>query len=120
MSESAAFGIVFLHGSGDTGKGLHQWIQNCNPDFLAKLNGLKFKYRFPSAKPIPYTLSYHYPSTVWHDRVALTLDAPEDTEGVLRSVAFLDAEIEQLILEGVPVEKIFIFGMSMGGHMALQ
>lgn len=113
------FGLILLHGSGDSGLHFYQWI-SCFPSFKSKLGSKQFKYRYPSARPIPYTLAGRIIHSVWHDRLALSPDAPEDTEGVLSSIVLIDAEIDEFIKEGIPVERIFVLGMSMGGHMALQ
>merc|ERR1719412_1827864 len=50
----------------------------------------------------------------------MAYEAPEDKDGMARSVAQVDAEIDRLIAAGVPVERIGVAGMSMGGCLALH
>eukprot|EP00439_Symbiodinium_sp_Y106_P033024 s3366_g3.t4 len=60
------------------------------------------------------------PQTVWFDRVAMAYEAPEDVPGLKRSVELVDKEIDKLVESGVPVSKIGVGGMSMGGCLALH
>ena len=119
-SSTIKWGVIFLHGSGDTGHGLYEWINSTHRHFFSLLDQAHFVCRFPNSPKRPYTLSGGQISSVWHDRVALSLTCAEDTPGILRSVDIVDCEIEALGKEGVPPERIFLWGLSMGGHMALQ
>jgi len=76
--------------------------------------------RFPDAPEVPYTLCEGLPQTVWFDRKANSLDDPEDVAGVERSVAQIDEEIDQICADGIPVNRICVCGMSMGGALALH
>merc|ERR1719265_2395966 len=60
------------------------------------------------------------PQAVWFDRVAMAYEAPEDKEGVARSVEQVDAEIDKLVAAGIPLNRIGVGGMSMGGCLALH
>mgnify|MGYP003649937480 CR=1 FL=1 len=57
---------------------------------------------------------------VWHDRVGLSPQADEDVEGIKEAVKVVEAEVEELEKLGIPSKYIFVFGFSMGGHVALQ
>ena len=105
-------GVVFLHGSGDSGDGFKNWICSANGAFLTSLLERGFGYRFPSASPIPYTLCGGELMNVWHDRTGLDVNAPEDTEGVLKSIEFIEKSIEELLMEGVPQHSIYLVGLS--------
>lgn len=112
-------GVIFLHGSGDTGDGFQSWIADVNPSFLPDLSSIPCAFRFPSAIPMMYSYSgcvMH----VWHDRNELALSCVEDTAGIMRSIGIIDEEIESLMAQGVALERICIIGLSMGGHMALH
>lgn len=113
-------GIVFLHGSGDTGEGLLSWINGTHETFLKSLAEKGFEVSFPSATPRRYSLFGGEIANVWHDRTDLAITCNEDTEGVLKSMLVVDREIEGFIARGVPAEHVFVFGLSMGGHLALQ
>lgn len=112
-------GIVFLHGSGCSGEGFCEWIENTH-DILSRFEQSGIKFKFPSAPLRRYTLAGGERLAVWHDRQFLSLSCPEDTDGVLDSIKIIDNSINELICEGVPENRIIIFGLSMGGHMALQ
>jgi predicted esterase len=82
---------------------------------------MNYIFTFPSARVRPYSLGGGGRCAVWHDRTALDIACDEDTEGVCDAVHnVVDKCIESLVSKGAPVNRIFIFGMSMGGHVALQ
>merc|ERR1711938_312081 len=57
--------VIFLHGSGDTGRGVEGWLRSlAPPEALAP-----FDWEFPTAEPIPYALAGGQVSSVWYDRV---------------------------------------------------
>ena len=57
--------IVFLHGSGDTGDGVSQWLESLGvKEHLFEDTAIVF----PSAPPRPYSMYGGEISTVWHDR----------------------------------------------------
>lgn len=114
------WGIIFLHGSGDTGHGLYEWINSTHLHFFSLLHQANVVCRFPNSPKIPFSLFGGEITSVWHDRVALSLTCAEDTPGILRSIDIVDREIEILGKEGIPPQQIFLWGLSMGGHMALQ
>lgn len=50
----------------------------------------------------------------------MAYEAPEDVPGLKRSVELVDKEIDKLVESGVPISKIGVGGMSMGGCLALH
>mgnify|MGYP003387552746 CR=1 FL=1 len=122
MDNSRGIGIVFLHGSGDTGAGFCEWLEEASDSFsLQQLDALNISYRFPSASPMPYTLDGGCLSKVWHDRYDLKSNSTEDVTGIQTSMDLIDEEIDYLInTKDIPCQNIFLWGLSMGGHMALQ
>ncbi|CAM9320420.1 unnamed protein product [Choristocarpus tenellus] len=68
----------------------------------------------------PYTLAGGVTSHVWFDRSALSPSAPQDKNGVRRSIHQVAEEIRNLEEAGVPRGGIFIGGFSMGGCLALE
>ena len=111
--------ILFLHGSGDTGENFQSWI-NSNKSFLTHFKSLGFIFSFPTAPLVPYTLNEGIKSNVWFDRIKLSIDAPEDMIGIQNSISKIDQIIDSFIMQNITLKNIFVFGMSMGGHMALQ
>ena len=102
--------VIFLHGSGDTGRGVEGWLRSlAPPDALAA-----FDWEFPTAEPIPYTLAGGQVSSVWYDRVGgFEPHHPEQTDSVERSAARILALIDAAVKRGVPPSKIAVGGFSI-------
>lgn len=116
-----AAAVIFLHGSGDTGPGVQAWLHHVSEGLFEEgLRKAGISLRFPTAPRVPYSLNGGMPQTVWFDRVAMAYEAPEDVEGLTRTVELVDKEIDKLIESGIPVSKIGVAGMSMGGCLALH
>ncbi|CAJ1429958.1 unnamed protein product [Effrenium voratum] len=119
MSPKAA--LIFLHGSGDTGEGVQEWLSCVSRGaFEAELGRGGVALQCPTAPMVPYSLNGGRPQRVWFDRVAMAYDAPEDEAGLKRSVELVDKEIDKLKALGLPSSKIGVAGMSMGGCLALH
>lgn len=114
------YAIIFLHGSGDTGSGFQDWIVQTDATFLNRLSRQGFSFQFPTASARPYSLAGGAVSSVWHDRKELSPFGVEDTDGLISSIAKIDDDVESIIQSGIDAKNVFIFGMSMGGHLALQ
>lgn len=115
--------VVFLHGSGDTGAGVRQWLEAASGGEFERVLGseLGLKVVFPTAPKRPYTLAEGMPSTVWFDRERLSPRSPQDREGVLRSLRQVEDKVRKIEEEeGVPRSAIFVGGFSMGGCLALE
>ena len=109
--------VVFLHGSGDTGGGVADWVGSL---VTREEVGTNTAVLFPSAKLRPYTLSGQNKASVWHDREELSMEGREDTEGIKnmgQNVEQLLSEVEQC---GVVRSGIALGGFSQGGHLALH
>mmetsp|Transcript_52301 Transcript_52301/g.124783 ORF Transcript_52301/g.124783 Transcript_52301/m.124783 type:complete len:229 (+) Transcript_52301:108-794(+) len=114
-------GLVFLHGSGDSGEGIEMWLTQASSGkfntFLAE-GGVVAVY--PNAPVVPYSLMGGQPLAVWFDRIGMKYEAPEDQAGITRSVSQVDAEIDRLVALGIPENRIAVAGFSMGGCLALH
>ncbi|CAB3370689.1 Hypothetical predicted protein [Cloeon dipterum] len=109
--------VIFLHGSGDNGHGVQDWVQGLmNQQFMFS----HLKVIFPSAPFMPYTLYGGDPSTVWFDRLDLSPMAPEHLESVNSMAENLKALVLKEVDSGIPLERIAIGGFSMGGAMSLH
>jgi len=109
--------VIFLHGSGDTGRGVEGWLRSlAPPEALAP-----FDWEFPTAEPIPYALAGGQVSSVWYDRVGgFEPHHPEQTDSVERSASRILALIDAAVKRGVSPSKIAVGGFSMGGNLAYQ
>uniref|UniRef100_A0A915HN52 palmitoyl-protein hydrolase n=1 Tax=Romanomermis culicivorax TaxID=13658 RepID=A0A915HN52_ROMCU len=103
--------VIFMHGLGDTG---HGWA----PVFQ-QIRSPHVKYVLPTAPTMPVTLNMgmHMPS--WFDIKGLSLNAPEDSEGIKRATSKVHSLIEDEIKSGIPSNRVIIGGFSQGGGLAL-
>ena len=85
--------IIFLHGSGDSGRGVSDWLDSLTVRPRLETNTAVI---FPSARPRPYSMYGGEVSSVWHDRRELNLSAWEDTEGLESMTTSLDSFISQI------------------------
>ena len=88
--------VVFLHGSGDSGPGVAEWLHSLGA--RAMLDH-KTAILFPSARERPYSLAGGESSRVWHDRRELNISAWEDQEGIARMADSLNTFISQVCQE---------------------
>lgn len=81
-------GVIFLHGSGDTGRGVREWLQSASGGKFEKaLEDLGLgPVVYPTAPARRYTLAGGAPSTVWFDRERLSPGSRQDRAGVQRSL----------------------------------
>ncbi|CAB1109745.1 unnamed protein product [Ectocarpus sp. CCAP 1310/34] len=114
--------VIFLHGSGDTGRGVRDWLSSASGGkfnrAIAELGLGEVVY--PTAPERRYTLAGGAPSTVWFDRERLSPGSPQDRAGVLRSLRQVEDEVRKLEDAGVPSSGVFVGGFSMGGCLALE
>lgn len=109
--------VLFLHGSGDTGDGVSEWVR------MASRGEFSFphtKILFPTAPIRPYTPMGGGLSHVWFDRQQISPNVPEHAEGIESMCAVLSDLIRQEVDSGIPKSRIVIGGFSMGGAMALH
>mmetsp|Transcript_10401 Transcript_10401/g.12636 ORF Transcript_10401/g.12636 Transcript_10401/m.12636 type:complete len:233 (-) Transcript_10401:61-759(-) len=120
MSRQFSGAVIFLHGSGDSGDGVTNWINHVDPAFLQSLHAANIKVIFPTAPMRPYSLMNGEISTVWHDRWSFGMDAVEDIEGLSGTASLLNDMIQELMtVDGLKMNKIAIGGFSMGGGTSL-
>ncbi|CAM9938711.1 unnamed protein product [Hapterophycus canaliculatus] len=114
--------VIFLHGSGDTGRGVREWLDSASGGkFERTLSDLGLgPVVCPTAQERRYTLAGGAPSTVWFDRERLSPGSRQDRPGVLRSLRQVEEEVRKLEDAGVPRSGVFIGGFSMGGCLALE
>lgn len=109
--------VIFLHGSGDTGKGVKEWV-----NFLLgnDWNFPHLKVLFPTAPIRKYTPLGGEPSHVWFDRENISPDVPEHLDTIEPMGKEIINLIDKEVTSGIPLEHIIIGGFSMGGAMAMH
>ncbi|XP_045187420.2 lysophospholipase-like protein 1 isoform X2 [Mercenaria mercenaria] len=109
--------VIFLHGSGDSGLGVQEWVNSALG--VKQLTFPHLRLLYPTAPARPYTPMMGQYSNVWYDRQQISPLAPDDA-----SVDVMAADLSELIQSevqlGIPINRILIGGFSMGGGMALQ
>ncbi|XP_012977737.2 lysophospholipase-like protein 1 [Mesocricetus auratus] len=109
--------LIFLHGSGDSGQGLRQWIKNVlNQDLTFQ----HIKIIYPTAPSRPYTPMKGGLSNVWFDRFKISSDCPEHLESIDGMCHVLTELIDGEVKNGIQKNRILIGGFSMGGCMAIH
>ncbi|XP_032771444.1 lysophospholipase-like protein 1 [Rattus rattus] len=109
--------LIFLHGSGDSGQGLRQWIkQVLNQDLTFQ----HIKIIYPTAPSRPYTPLKGGFSNVWFDRFKISNDCPEHLESIDSMCQVLTGLIDDEVKNGIEKSRILIGGFSMGGCMAMH
>uniref|UniRef100_T1JA26 palmitoyl-protein hydrolase n=1 Tax=Strigamia maritima TaxID=126957 RepID=T1JA26_STRMM len=116
-ASQATASFIFLHGSGDTGNGLRDWVR-----FILgqDLTFPHIKIIYPTAPERPYTPHGGNISTVWFDRPAISFNAVEDTESTDSACLAIKDLISQEVACGIPINRIMIGGFSMGGCLAMH
>ncbi|KAG5192119.1 Alpha/Beta hydrolase protein, partial [Tribonema minus] len=114
-------GLIFLHGSGDTGPGVQEWLDYITGgSFERTLAGQGILCLYPTAPLRPYTMCQGELRHVWHDRLALDFNSIPDEEHVLESMEIVEGLLEELEEAGVDRSAVVLGGFSMGGGVALQ
>lgn len=109
--------VVFLHGSGDSGDGVSEWIEDLLGDRFVFPH---IRVVFPTAPPRPYTPMDGMITTVWFDRKQISIEVPDDEQGIQDSATLLNKLIDAEVQAGIPKRRIIIGGFSMGGSMAMH
>ncbi|KAK3931830.1 Lysophospholipase-like protein 1 [Frankliniella fusca] len=107
--------VIFLHGSGDTGRGVFDWVKS-----LHKFSFPHIRVLFPTAPLLPFTPNGGMPSNVWFNRLKLSPDAPEHMETTEATAKELVNIVNSEVKRGIPLHRIVIGGFSMGGGMSLH
>jgi len=113
--------LIFLHGLGDTPRGWSNLEQSL-PRLRPNLDPSNVKYVFPAAPTIPLTINGGATMPGWFDLFdwPIAVGSKDDPEGLMRSVAQIETEVERLERDhGIPPNKIVIGGFSQGGAVAL-
>ena len=110
--------VIFLHGAGDSGPGVAQWVAT---SLGKRLRFSHLKLLFPSATPRSYMSAGSQKCRVWFDfPKGIHYDVPEDVSGLEVTTALVTTLIEREIQEGIPPERIMLGGLSQGGILALH
>lgn len=109
--------VIFLHGSGDSGDGIKQWVGGEQGPFAFE----KTRVVFPSAHMRKYSmLGPHGVQRVWFDRVALGPQGAEDSVGMDAMSKLVKQLVYEEVGKGVPLSRIIVGGFSMGGAQSLH
>ncbi|KAJ7341066.1 hypothetical protein JRQ81_004760 [Phrynocephalus forsythii] len=109
--------VIFLHGSGDTGPGVRDWIKQVLQQDLCFEH---IKVIYPTAPERPYTPMRGSLSNVWFDRYKISPDCPEHIETIDPMCQALTGLIDDEVKSGIGKNRILLGGFSMGGGMAMH
>ncbi|KAB0799867.1 hypothetical protein PPYR_07747 [Photinus pyralis] len=108
--------VIFLHGSGDTGPGVCEWIES----LVGSFSFPNIKFLFPTAPLQSYTAAGGEMRHVWFDRKSISIEAEESVESIDEIGSVINNLIEEEVSSGIPLNKIIVGGFSMGGGLALH
>eukprot|EP00527_Entomoneis_sp_CCMP2396_P007665 CAMPEP_0198139700 /NCGR_PEP_ID=MMETSP1443-20131203/2960_1 /TAXON_ID=186043 /ORGANISM="Entomoneis sp., Strain CCMP2396" /LENGTH=248 /DNA_ID=CAMNT_0043801901 /DNA_START=148 /DNA_END=894 /DNA_ORIENTATION=+ len=113
-----AAALIFLHGLGDGPSGWSM-LQHQLPALKPRL--AQVQYVFPQSPEIPLSINGGMVMPGWFDLYEWPIQVgdPDDKKGKLAAVAQMEREIEKLVTQGIPRNKIAIGGFSQGGAIAL-
>jgi len=106
--------VVFLHGLGDTGRGVEDLGQAMR---CAALSHVKFI--FPTAPERPVTLNGGAIMPAWYDIVGLAERAQEDNDGLDVSANTITKILDEERRGGIAYDRMVLAGFSQGGAMSL-
>ena len=106
--------VIWLHGLGDSGAG---WSH-----LRSELRIGGVDYIFPDApvQPVSCNGGMSMPSWMDLDDIPVKLGLRDDAEGLEKSTALIHAEIDKVVANGTPAEKVLVGGFSQGGAMAVR
>lgn len=106
--------VIWLHGLGADGHDFAPIVpQLVQPDWPA------VRFVFPHAPVRPVTINNGVPMRAWYDIREADLANRADEDGVVESVAQVEALIARETERGVPAARILLAGFSQGGAIAL-
>uniref|UniRef100_A0A5S6QAB6 palmitoyl-protein hydrolase n=1 Tax=Trichuris muris TaxID=70415 RepID=A0A5S6QAB6_TRIMR len=103
--------VIFMHGLGDSGFG---WIS-----MFQAIKAPHVKYICPHAPSIPVTLNGGMVMPSWFDILGLSVNSPEDENGIKQASKIVHGWVDDEIRSGIPSNRIVLGGFSQGGALAL-
>lgn len=111
-NEEVSGAIIWMHGLGADFNDFVPVVPELN------LND-SIKFVFPNAPIIPVTINNGFKMRAWYDILNFSdLHREVDTSGIIANVEKMNILIDELIVSGIPANKIIIAGFSQGGVIA--
>ncbi|ALC38156.1 CG6567 [Drosophila busckii] len=110
--------VLFLHGAGDTGPGVAEWVHSLIGSDIAGKSHIKVRY--PTAPYQSYAPFDGELSNVWFNRPSRDYDAAEIASSMSEAYAIVDGLVQRETDAGIPLNRIIIGGFSNGGVLALH
>lgn len=111
---SPQWSVVWLHGLGADGNDFAPIVPE-----LVRLHWPALRFVFPHAPVRPITINNGVRMRGWYDIASFDFADRADRQGVLESVAQVEALIEREAARGVPPERLLLAGFSQGGAVTL-
>ncbi|KFD58030.1 hypothetical protein M514_01263 [Trichuris suis] len=103
--------VIFMHGLGDSGFG---WIS-----MFHAIKASHVKYICPHAPSLPVTINGGMIMPSWFDILGLSVNSPEDENGIKQASKIVHNWIDDEIQHGISSNRIVLGGFSQGGALAL-
>jgi phospholipase/carboxylesterase len=105
--------VIWLHGLGADGRDFVPAVPLLG---LPESAGVRFL--FPNAPVRPVTVNGGWPMPAWYDILEMDIDRKIDEASLDLSAQQIGDLIEREIQQGIPSERVFLFGFSQGGAVA--
>lgn len=106
--------VIWLHGLGADAHDFEPVV----PHF-AQAGWPAIRFVFPNAPVRAVTINNGVRMRAWYDILGLEIAQRQDIDGVLESVATVDALIAREAARGIPSERVILAGFSQGGAVVL-
>lgn len=110
---SPEYAVIWLHGLGADGTDFEPVVP-----LLSLEHSTRFV--FPHAPVQPVTVNGGMAMRAWYDIYEMQIERKIDRDGLMSSVRHVELIIDELMGQGIPQDRIFVFGFSQGGAVALH
>lgn len=107
--------VIWLHGLGADG---HDFVDAVPALNLPRQHSIRFV--FPHAPSQPVTLNQGMIMPAWYDIQTLNSEGLQDEHGLKKSAQAINRLIMAAMEQGIASSRIFLFGFSQGGALALH
>eukprot|EP01052_Picozoa_sp_SAG31_P053949 SAG31_NODE_14088_length_828_cov_0.876543_2_plen_117_part_00 len=113
MAGLARFGVIWLHGLGDTGRGWSFLESQIGPQLTGAVGG-QIAWRFPTAPTSPVRVNGGMAMTSWMnlDEIPVLPSSPDYSDDIEKSLALIYGYLDELEAEGIPSSRVILGGFS--------
>ncbi len=112
--------VLWLHGLGADGHDFAPIVPELlKRDGLVRRDWPAIRFVFPHAPVRAVTINNGYRMRAWYDIVGMDFATRADSDGIVESIAQVEALIAREHERGIPAERLLLAGFSQGGAITL-